>query len=54
MWVIVVPPKISLKYFNLYFMKKANLKISKKSSVVRMSNCPKNTESQCGIMYRSM
>ena len=34
-------------------MKKVELKVSKKSSVVRMSNCPKDSEVRCGIMYRS-
>lgn len=33
-------------------MKKVELKISKKSSVIRMSHCPKGSEGSCGIMYR--
>lgn len=32
---------------------KVGLKISAASSVVGMSNCPKQTENVCGIMYRS-
>ncbi len=35
-------------------MKKVDLKISKASSDVCMSNCPKDSEIQCGIMWRSM
>jgi len=31
-----------------------NLKVSKASSVISMSNCPKNFQSQCGIAYRSV
>ena len=33
-------------------MKKVELKISKKSSVLRMSRCSKEVESSCGILYR--
>lgn len=29
------------------------LKINKTSDVLTMSNCPKNTEVHCGIMYRA-
>lgn len=29
------------------------LKINKTSNVIKMSNCPKETENRCGIMYRS-
>lgn len=32
---------------------KVGLKISAASSVVGMSNCPKQSECSCGIMYRS-
>lgn len=31
----------------------AELKINKTSNVVKMSNCPKNQESVCGIAYRA-
>lgn len=34
-------------------MKKVNLGISIASKVVKMNNCPKNTEGNCGIMYRA-
>ena len=32
---------------------KVDLKISKASEVVTMANCPKTSQAQCGIMYRS-
>ncbi len=32
---------------------KKELKVSAASKVVTMSNCPKATEMNCGIMYRS-
>ena len=31
----------------------AELKINKTSNVITMSNCPKNSEGMCGIMYRA-
>jgi len=33
---------------------KVDLKVTAASRIVTMSNCPKNMESTCGIMYRSM
>lgn len=32
---------------------KVELKVSVASNVVTMSNCPRNLEAQCDIMYRS-
>ena len=32
---------------------KVDLKVSKASNIVCMSNCPKAFESSCGIAYRS-
>ena len=32
---------------------KVELKVSMASNVTKMSNCPRNFESQCGIAYRS-
>lgn len=34
-------------------MKKVELKISKKSYVIGMANCPKAVEWDCGILYRT-
>ena len=33
---------------------KVNLKVSAASRVVTMSKCPQQSESSCGIMYRSL
>ena len=32
---------------------KVTLKVSAASRIVTMSNCPKHSESNCGIMYRA-
>ena len=32
---------------------KVELKVSKKSNVVCMANCPKYSEQSCGILYRN-
>ena len=32
---------------------KVDLNITAASKIVMMSNCPKSSEAQCGIMYRS-
>lgn len=32
---------------------RVNLRVRAASSVKAMSNCPKNSEAQCGIMYRA-
>lgn len=32
---------------------KVELKVKKQSNVIAMSNCPREFESKCGIMYRN-
>ena len=32
---------------------KVDLNVSAASNVLKMSNCPRNTEGLCGVMYRS-
>jgi len=44
-------PKV-LQVFNTFFMK-VQLKVSKASDVVSKRGCPKITQGQCGIQYRS-
>lgn len=48
--------KFPKKYFyntSNHIVMKKNLKVSKASNIVCMSNCPKAFEWQCGIAYRT-
>lgn len=42
---------ITNKHFSIM---RVVLNITAASKVISMSNCPKNSEAQCGINYRSM
>ena len=48
----MVPQEISQKRTNFTIMK-VELCIKSASPVIKMSNCPKNSEGSCGIMYRA-